>query len=558
MLASSILAYRATRAERAARTDRDRVFAANSTLLHNEIDSLLNEEMRPYRKALVTEGLRQAKELVAELEGDPRSMLQLVSAYYALAKNQAESGELPAARATMDVGLKLASAMVDRDPSSATAQQALADILHQAVLLAPDAALKLERAKESNALYKKLLQANPIATESLHWACQVALNDHNIGGLYFTEGQSAIGPSNEQSLRNAVDAFLEGKRFCDERIQKGEDKELVFLRLAPIERYLCRAYRFEAALAKEPKDATRALSESIEAGKRAVLAYQKLVSIVPENFQYELELGTGHDELGQSYRQIGKMELAAEALESGRRSLQKLLDRFGSVVSRVFVLKDLLCTSDFNLIEVYETDPVGHAARIRELVNEEFEISEKLDVVVKLSLNTRIVHAFACAAMAEYKEDDNKEIDLALMVKSAHQFEEVHALLPDDSTYAAMLCISQQGLADVLTQRGDLAEAARWRDLCLKIGRGKPGLLYDVALNFAARANLVGKRPTKLDSRQVMARQERYDQHAVATLREAVAAGFNDAGRLRNEIAFARLRLAPGIPDDPFRHRVSR
>ena len=142
-------------------------------------------------------------------------------------------------------------------------------------------------------------------------------------------------------------------------------------------------------------------------------------------------------------------------------------------------------------------------------------------------------------------EVDNTHVDLDLMLKSARLFDELHNAVSDDSTFAGMLMLAQQGIVDQLTDRGDLQEAARWRDLCLRVGQGKPGLLYDVALNYAVKANLVGKLPTKLDSRQQKARQERFDRHAIVTLREAVAAGFKDAGRLRLDSAFARLRSHP-------------
>ena len=395
VLASGFLTYRATLAERAAQSARDRVLAANFTLLHNETDSLLSEEMRPYRKALVTEGLRQAKELVAEMEGDPSAMPQLVKAYFALARNEAESGDLSAASAAMDEGVKLARAAVDRDPSAVASQMALADILHQDSVISPDFKVKREKAIESNTIYRKLLRENPAAADAYHWSCQVALNDYNAGGLYYMESESANGSSRESLLQSAIDTFVEGKRFCDERIETGDVREVVLLRLAPIERYLCRAYRFKAALEHEPDGATRALAASIESGKGAVLTFAKLVAFKPDNFQYELELGSAHDELGQSYRQTGSLDQAVATLASGRECLQKVLASHGAVVSRVVQVKDLLSVADFNLIEVYETDRVRYAAKIRDLVNEEFEICEKLDIVQKPSLNSRVVHAFA-------------------------------------------------------------------------------------------------------------------------------------------------------------------
>ncbi len=561
LLASTLLTYRATRAEQAARTARDRVLAANTTLLHNESDSLVSEEMRPYRKALVTEGLRQAKELVTELQGDPRASPQLVKAYFAMARNQAESGDLPAATVAIDAGLKLARGAADDDPSSIPAQMALADILHQAVLLSSDPAVKRERAKESNAIYLKLLKQNPAASEADHWVAQVAINDHNLGGLCFIESLSANGSAKESLLQNAIDTFLEGKQLCDERNRSGPENEVVLLRLAPLERYLCRAYRYLASLQNEPAAAARAFTSSIEAGTRGVLSFQKLVDRDKNNFQYELELSSAHAELGESYRHAGKMDLAVESLVSGRRSLQNLLAKNGSVVSRVAQVKDLLSTADYNLIEVYGTDPVRYAAPIRQLVNEEFEICEKLDVVRTPSLNSQVVHAFACFAMAEYQEDDNEQVDPGLLLKSARMFDGLTTLQPGDSTFVAMLIIVRQTITDLMIERGEGIETARWRELPAAPVRPEPGLLYAIAVNYAVNASMVGKLPTKQDVRQQKARRERNEYRAIMMLREAVAAGFKDAARIRNEPAFAPLRTRPDFrtilldlefPADPF------
>ncbi len=80
------------RAQRAERT-RDRASSAVRTLLMTEWDDMLAEELRPYRKALTDQGVREAQALVRELEGDSQAESQRVYGYLALANAQLEAGE---------------------------------------------------------------------------------------------------------------------------------------------------------------------------------------------------------------------------------------------------------------------------------------------------------------------------------------------------------------------------------------------------------------------------------------------------------------------------------
>jgi hypothetical protein len=384
--------------------------------------------------------------------------------------------------------------------------------------------------------------------------------------LYFVESVSAKNLSRKNSLRKAIATFLEGKQFCDDGIAKGGETEELLLRLAPVERFLCRAY---GRLASLPDESTAA-AQAIEAGKRSVVTFEKLVGKDPNNFQYALDIAVAHDELAQSYRNTGKIDEATKSHERYRKVLKDLLARNGSLVSRVVILKEFLVLADYNLQGVYEADPVGRAAQIRELVNEQFDICEKLHLVKKESPITRIIHANACFAVAEYQEDDNEEVDLRLLLKSARMFDELSTERRSDPSFHSeglitellgMQIVVLQKIADELTARGKGVEAAGWRGRSLTLAKGKPELLFGVAVSYALSATLVGKLPTKLGAQQLKARRERYEHLAILMLKESVAAGFKDAGRLRDEPGFALLRSRPdfqavlfdlGFPADPF------
>ena len=109
MIGSTWQAIRATASERAARlaedaAQRERDHAQSSRnravasigglLLQDSGDkTLMNEETRLYRKALIDAGMRESQELVRELENDGRARLLLVQAYDTLSRAQSERGD---------------------------------------------------------------------------------------------------------------------------------------------------------------------------------------------------------------------------------------------------------------------------------------------------------------------------------------------------------------------------------------------------------------------------------------------------------------------------------
>ncbi len=86
-------------------------------------------------------------------------------------------------------------------------------------------------------------------------------------------------------------------------------------------------------------------------------------------------------------------------------------------------------------------------------------------------------------------------------------------------------------------------------------------ILYDISVDYARKAGLAGKYPTKLDAQQLEQRRRRFMADAVAVLHQAVADGIKDAARLKNEPLFDPIRSDPAFraildgldfPVDPF------
>jgi hypothetical protein len=89
-------------------------------------------------------------------------------------------------------------------------------------------------------------------------------------------------------------------------------------------------------------------------------------------------------------------------------------------------------------------------------------------------------------------------------------------------------------------------------------------VLFEIALNYADNARLIGAYPMKLDARLQGERRRKLDRHAYQILREAIADGFRDIARRWREPSFLSYHAdaefqavaatldAPAFPADPF------
>ncbi len=112
----------------------------------------------------------------------------------------------------------------------------------------------------------------------------------------------------------------------------------------------------------------------------------------------------------------------------------------------------------------------------------------------------------------------------------------------NDTVGNAELVVVRRRIADLMADRGERDDAAKWQNRSLDTARGKPELLYELAVDYARNAGLTGKLPTRLNPDQLEKRRLRFVAGAVATLRQAAADGFKDAARLKKEATFDSTR----------------
>jgi hypothetical protein len=148
--------------------------------------------------------------------------------------------------------------------------------------------------------------------------------------------------------------------------------------------------------------------------------------------------------------------------------------------------------------------------------------------------------------MVDYQWLDGERPDTALCFRAEQLWERLYRDNPGNFEAAGMLAVARRTLADLLEERGQLGDAASWRRRSLESVEGNAELFYILAANaYAVTAHYIVKLPSKLGRDQIEKQRGHAIAEGVAMLREAVAAGFRDLGRLRNDPLLAPLRGNP-------------
>ena len=166
--------------------------------------------------------------------------------------------------------------------------------------------------------------------------------------------------------------------------------------------------------------------------------------------------------------------------------------------------------------------------------------------------------------MAEYQVEDGREPDLELYEQAERLWDGLSRREPGNVMCRAGLVFARIDLADELAARGRTEEARACRDRSLTSVRGDVEVLFQIALNYAENARLIGTYPMKLDVRRQEERRRKLARRAFQMLREAIADGFRDVARLWREPALVPFHADPefqsvaaaldalAFPADPF------
>ncbi len=508
-----------------AEKSRDRAVRAVDSLLRIDGEALMTEELAPYRKALIDAGMRHALGLVRELEGDSRAETERLLAYQALAIIQAEGGDKAAAIETIKKAIALAESLVARDPADLRLRIWLATTLHHASVIFLDERSRRLAAQESSKLFKSIPPETAELKDGSSPDYMAAMNSYNIGHDHYEHGRPA----------EAKAAFLNAKAACD-RLRARGDQSLKTRDLAGRSLlYLCRAYPIDQ------------LALALDAARQAESIFQTLLREYPESFDRAWELSLAEEEIGLRYNSAERFSEAIAAFEQTRRTLKQMAGRHGDLPSKMVHIQSRISAADINLRDAYASDPVRYAAARRALAAEGYEICDKLGIVSPLEWNCRIVYAMTSFAVADYQAQDGQIPDLELFKKAERLWEELRRESKSDSIGEAEMVVIRRRLAEELADRGQPSEAARYELHSFDTARGKPELLYRLAIDYARDAGLTGKLPNRLNAGQLEKRRARFVGGAIAILRQAAADGFKDAARMRKESTFDAIRSDPGF-----------
>jgi len=500
--------------------------------------SLITEETRQYRKGLIDAGLRESQELVRELENDGRARLLLVQAYDALARAQYEGGDGAAAIATTQKNIALAQALVDREHSISTGRS-LGVALQLLGTLSVDREASLAALRQSTAVFQALLADHPDGDRE-QWAQMIGLNHYDSGHREYVNSR----------FPDAIEAFLAARATWQAMLDEyGASRPRSQLQ-AKNELYLCRAYLW-----------AHRRDDALAAGRRAIEIYRGLVHDHTRDFEYPMQLNRAYQEVGYIHLDARQTGEAVHQFEEARRTLKQMAASHGRMVSQMAKILGDLAMANYNLRVATDADVVRFAGPRRAAISDAYEICDKLSFVQPLSLELRKVYADTCLNMALYQEEDGGQSDLVLLRKAEQLWEAIDREDPRAWAERGFLVIVRRKLTSVLTDRGENEEASRWRSQSLTAARGDPGLFYEIALEYARRLGPIDRLPTKLDARRQRDRRRQTVDDTIAMLREAVADGFKDAKKVRDEPAFEPIRPTPefqaivsdlDFPRDPF------
>jgi serine/threonine protein kinase len=505
-----------------AEKSRDRAVSALRVMFEADSGGQI-EEMRPYRQALLTAGLRESRSLVRELKGDPRAESQLVSALEELAMVQREAGDRDATLEPLRQAVALAEELHKRDPSSIADRAALAVALHYLAVTEPDDATRNAAARRSTEIFEALCREHPQG-ERLDWLYSIAMNHYNFGHVEWSNNRNS----------QALESFHAAEAACQRLYDIGDRRASTARLHGKIELYLRRALT----------NAGRA-DEALVRGRKAIEILVRIVGDHPNSFDDEWQLYLAHEELGNTGVAYGKWNLGIEEFKKSRDIVLAMAAHHRDLVSRMATIQRSLAQADFNLREAYDSDPVRYAPERKQLAREAYTICDKLSLVQPLHGNLKIIYAQESFEIEDYQEEETGERDVDLLLKSEQAWV---SLVNEGSTYESThtsLIIVRRRLAELAEGRGQHHEAARWLLKAREAAGANPDVFYEVAKEYAKRTLAIGVLPTRLTATQLQSRRQRFLDESIATLREAVAAGFKDAKSLRAAPELAPIRQTP-------------
>ena len=232
------------------------------------------------------------------------------------------------------------------------------------------------------------------------------MNYHNLGHVYCSELR----------FDDAIQAFETGRRLCDRQLKEKALAADALTNAARINLYLCRAYR------QKPLESTwrsttakSARSSNIDNSSRS----DPTISRPPGNSIFR----TWNSAFSTSVANNGTRR--SSRIEP-HDTLKKMIANHGVLASHMVQIQAALAELDYNLINcLVSDDPVRHDREIRIIVNEAYEICDKIVLVTRrLTGNLPVVLGLTSFAKADYRKLDDERSNFELLLESERTWED--------------------------------------------------------------------------------------------------------------------------------------
>jgi tetratricopeptide (TPR) repeat protein len=551
----------------------ERVFQAIEESLNKVSRSpeLRAPALRGFRKQLLAGILNQYQRIIDEVGDNPRAERELARAYQRLAYVNSEMGNRAESLAAARRAVAVAEKLLRRSPASVSSRELLASAYEQLSMSASDPAEVTRAVERSRGLYEGLVRDDP--GRAAYYRSHLAYTYYNLG----------LGRAGAGRVKEAL-VWLDRARAIREG-QVARDPAA-----ADVHEHLAVTCELMSTLYRQVKQ----LGPALASCRRAVEVNTKLAGRHPGEARYAVGLAQTYWELGTVQEQARKPREAIASLEKACRGLEKFLARKAPPGANLTAAQACLAKSYYNLALGLQNSLLGKG-RARQAWRKARDLLSALLVVRPADNELRYLLGVSCYNLATLDGLAGKPGEVLSLYQQAvdHLTEVVRTSPTDRDTRGELVEVLQsvgrlrrrRGLRDeaavafqqavvhqrvllasdlkngparkllgqlygalgqVQRERGRPAEAAAVALEWGQLSRGDADQLYQVACDLARCLPLVGKGQAVLSAAQ-QAERRKYADQALAALREAVAAGYRDVGRLRTAPALEPLRSLSGF-----------
>jgi eukaryotic-like serine/threonine-protein kinase len=466
------------------------------------------------RRELLDETLKYYERFVEQAGGDPALRADLAMTYGKIGTVNDQMGLTAEAIAAHGAAIALLEKLVAEQPETAEYDRRLA-ISRNNLALALGRAGRTDEARrafqQAIAAQQKLVAEHPQADA---YRAELALSHNNLGSLERETGRLDV----------ARTTFHEAIRLAEQATRSApRDGEAV--------RNLAVAYNNLAALDEGPNQADAvALYDKAAACQRAAVASR------PGELTYRRELATTLNNLGAAQSKCGRIEPAAAAYREAI-DLQKELVRIAPL-ERTYRRDLAVSYNNLGLAHagLEQLDLADRCFRNalgfqEQLVAEQPQDLELLSSVGGMHNNLGIV----------LEQRGQIEAAAQSYAKAVEFQQTAHRRAPTVERYRTFLSKHYYNYGRALRLLGRCDEAAQAAIERKKLWPGDPERLFSVAEELALASKLAADGKSAADD------AERCADLAVATLREAVAAGLHVPADLDRRESFIAVRRRPGF-----------